>query len=134
MINNLKNNEIIIYDGICVLCNKYIKWVLDKDKENLFLISNLQSKFTEEKFPELIKIDSVAVIKKNGEIVQKSKAVNHILKSINRLILLRTILNILPLSISNLFYDIVAKSRYKVFGKYDSCQLPEPEYKSRFIA
>lgn len=134
MINNLKNNEVIIYDGICVLCNKYIKWVLDKDKENLFLISNLQSKFTEEKFPELRKIDSVAVIKKNGEIVQKSKAVNHILKSINRLILLRTILNILPLSISNLFYDIVAKSRYKVFGKYDSCQLPEPEYKSRFIA
>ena len=106
----------------------------DKDKENLFLISNLQSKFTEEKFPELRKIDSVAVIKKNGEIVQKSKAVNHILKSINRLILLRTILNILPLSISNFFYDIVAKSRYKVFGKYDSCQLPEPEYKSRFIA
>tara|TARA_Y100001970_G_scaffold28986_1_gene35739 strand:- start:1861 stop:2265 length:405 start_codon:yes stop_codon:yes gene_type:complete len=134
MINNLKNNEVIIYDGICVLCNKYIKWVLDKDKENLFLISNLQSKFTEEKFPELRKIDSVAVIKKNGEIVQKSKAVNHILKSINRLILLRIILNILPLSISNLFYDIVAKSRYKVFGKYDSCQLPEPEYKSRFIA
>ena len=134
MIDNLKNNEVIIYDGICVLCNKYIKWVLDKDKENLFLISNLQSKFTEEKFPELRKIDSVAVIKKNGEIVQKSKAVNHILKSINRLILLRIILNILPLSISNLFYDIVAKSRYKVFGKYDSCQLPEPEYKSRFIA
>ena len=134
MINNLKNNEVIIYDGICVLCNKYIKWVLDKDKENLFLISNLQSKFTEEKFPELRKIDSVAVIKKNGEIVQKSKAVNHILKSINRLILLRTILNILPLSISNFFYDIVAKSRYNMFGKYDSCQLPEPEYKSRFIA
>ena len=134
MINNLKNNEVIIYDGICVLCNKYIKWVLDKDKDNLFLISNLQSKFTEEKFPELRKIDSVAVIKKNGEIIQKSKAVNHILKSINRLILLRTILNILPLSISNFFYDIVAKSRYKVFGKYDSCQLPEPEYKSRFIA
>ncbi len=127
MINNLKNNEVIIYDGICVLCNKYIKWVLDKDKENLFLISNLQSKFTEEKFPELRKIDSVAVIKKNGEIVQKSKAVNHILKSINRLILLRTILNILPLSISNFFYDIVAKSRYKVFGKYESCPIIKVE-------
>ena len=127
MINNLKNNEVIIYDGICVLCNKYIKWVLDKDKENLFLISNLQSKFTEEKFPELRKTDSVAVIKKNGEIVQKSKAVNHILKSINRLILLRTILNILPLSISNFFYDIVAKSRYKVFGKYESCPIIKVE-------
>ena len=127
MINNLKNNEVIIYDGICVLCNKYIKWVLDKDKENLFLISNLQSKFTEEKFPELRKIDSVAVIKKNGEIVQKSKAVNHILKSINRLILLRTILNILPLSISNFFYDIIAKSRYKVFGKYESCPIIKVE-------
>ena len=134
MINNLKNNEIIIYDGVCVLCNKYIKWVLDRDKENLFLITNLQSDFTEKKFPKLRKIDSVAVIMKDGEIIQKSKAVNHILKSINRLILLRIILNILPLSVSNFFYNIVAKSRYKMFGKYDSCLLPEPEYKSRFIA
>ena len=127
MKNNSVETEIIIYDGVCVLCNKYIKWVLDKDKENLFLISNLQSKFTEEKFPELRKIDSVAVIKKNGEIIQKSKAVNHILKSINRLILLRTILNSLPLSISNFFYDIVAKSRYKVFGKYESCPIIKVE-------
>ena len=50
MINNLKNNEVIIYDGICVLCNKYIKWVLDKDKEKFFLITNLQSDFTEKNF------------------------------------------------------------------------------------
>ena len=133
MINNLKNNEVIIYDGICVLCNKYIKWVLDKDKENLFLISNLQSKFTEEKFPELRKIDSVAVIKRDGKILQKSKAVNYILKSINKLILLRVILNILPFTISNFFYDIIAKIRYKIFGKYDSCPLPDQQYKSRFL-
>tara|TARA_Y100000996_G_scaffold388820_1_gene348724 strand:- start:57 stop:461 length:405 start_codon:yes stop_codon:yes gene_type:complete len=131
--NNSVENEIIIYDGVCVLCNKFIIWILNRDKTNLFNISSLESNFTEKNFPELKKIDSVAVIKRDGKILQKSKAVNYILKSINKLILLRVILNILPFTISNFFYDIIAKIRYKIFGKYDSCPLPDQQYKSRFL-
>ena len=133
MKNNSVENEIIIYDGVCVLCNKFIIWILNRDKTNLFNISSLESDFTEKNFPELKKIDSVAVIKRDGKILQKIKDVNYILKSINRLILLRVILNILPFTISNFFYDIIAKIRYKIFGKYDSCPLPDQQYKSRFL-
>ena len=73
MKNNSVENEIIIYDGVCVLCNKFIIWILNRDKTNLFNISSLESNFTEKNFPELKKIDSVAVIKRDGKILQKSK-------------------------------------------------------------
>ena len=52
---NIFSKEIIIYDGICVLCNKVVRWVIKKDKDSLFLISNFQSKFIKKNFPDLNK-------------------------------------------------------------------------------
>lgn len=129
---NILNKEMIIYDGICVLCNNVVKWVIKKDKHNLFLISNLQSKFINKNFPDLKKFNSVAVIQIDGEILYKSKAIKHILKRLNKLMLFRILLNLSPLFISNLFYDIVSKIRYSLFGKYDSCPIIEID-KDKFI-
>ncbi|MBC8296687.1 MAG: DUF393 domain-containing protein [Pelagibacterales bacterium] len=129
---NILNKEMIIYDGICVLCNNVVKWVIKKDKHNLFLISNLQSKFIKKNFPDLKKFNSVAVIQIDGEILYKSKAIKHILKRLNKLRLFRILLNLSPLFISNLFYDIVSKIRYSLFGKYDSCPIIEID-KDKFI-
>ena len=129
---NILNKEMIIYDGICVLCNNVVKWVIKKDKHSLFLISNLQSKFINKNFPDLKKFNSVAVIQIDGEILYKSKAIKHILKRLNKLMLFRILLNLSPLFISNLFYDIVSKIRYSLFGKYDSCPIIEID-KDKFI-
>ena len=131
--SDLSKNEIIVFDGICILCNSLIKWVLDRDKKKLFYVSNLQSNFIKENHPNLGEIDSVAVILKNGNVLRKSKAIKHILKVLNRLILLRIILTILPLFLSNIFYDFIAKTRHKIFGKYDSCKIPNLKYISRFL-
>jgi len=129
---NILNKEMIIYDGICVLCNNVVKWLIKKDKHNLFLISNLQSKFIKKNFPDLKKFNSVAVIQIDGEILYKSKAIKHILKRLNKLMLFRILLNLSPLFISNLFYDTVSKIRYSLFGKYDSCPIIEID-KDKFI-
>ena len=67
--------EIIIYDGICVLCNFFIRLILNKDKDEHFNVTSLQSNFTKTHYPDALKVDSVAVIKKDGTILQKSKAV-----------------------------------------------------------
>ena len=71
--------EIIIYDGLCVLCNNIIRWVIKRDENDLFLFSNLDSEFIKEKFPDLKKNNSVAVIQIDGKIIYKSNAVRHIL-------------------------------------------------------
>ena len=65
-------HEIIIYDGVCVLCNFFIRWILKKDQNFNFKVTNLQSNFTKTNYIEVTKVDSVAVILKDGGILQKS--------------------------------------------------------------
>ena len=125
--------EIIIYDGICVLCNFFIRLILDKDKDEHFSVTSLQSNFTKTHYPDVLKVDSVAVIKKDGTILQKSKAVFYILRKLKMLFLIRVLILILPAFISNIVYDIVAFTRYKLFGKYESCPIINGDLKSRII-
>ena len=126
-------HEIIIYDGVCVLCNFFIRWILKKDKNFNFKVTNLQSNFTKTNYIEVTKVDSVAVILKDGGILQKSKAVSYILKKIKRLLLIRLLLIVFPSFLSNFIYDLIAKSRYLLFGKYSSCPVLVGDLKSRII-
>jgi len=126
-------NEIIIYDGICILCNFFIRLILKKDKDQHFKVTSLQSNFTKTHFPDVLKVDSVAVIDKDGNILQKSKAVLHILKQVKMLFIIRILIFILPTFISNFAYDIVAFTRYKLFGKHESCPVFKGDLKNRII-
>lgn len=126
-------HEIIIYDGVCVLCNFFIRWILKKDQNFNFKVTNLQSNFTKTNYIEVTKVDSVAVILKDGGILQKSKAVAYILKKIKRLLLIRLLLMVFPSFLSNFIYDLIAKSRYFLFGKYSSCPVLVGDLKSRII-
>ena len=126
-------HEIIIYDGVCVLCNFFIRWILKKDQNFNFKVTNLQSNFTKTNYIEVTKVDSVAVILKDGGILQKSKAVSYILKKTKRLLLIRLLLIVFPSFISNFIYDLIAKSRYLLFGKYSSCTVLVGDLKSRII-
>ena len=125
--------EIIIYDGVCVLCNFFIRLILKKDKDEHFSVTSLQSNFTKTNYPDVLKVDSVAVIKKDGAILQKSKAVFYILRKVKMLFIIRILILILPTFISNFVYDIVAFTRYKFFGKYESCPVINGDLKSRII-
>ena len=126
-------HEIIIYDGVCVLCNFFIRWILKKDQNFNFKVTNLQSNFTKTNYIEVTKVDSVAVILKDGGILQKSKAVAYILKKIKRLLLIRLLLIVFPSFLSNFIYDLIAKSRYLLFGKYSYCPVLVGDLKSRII-
>ena len=126
-------HEIIIYDGVCVLCNFFIRWILKKDQNFNFKVTNLQSNFTKTNYIEVTKVDSVAVILKDGVILQKSKAVSYILKKTKRLLLIRLLLIVFPSFLSNFIYDLIAKSRYLLFGKYSSCPVLVGDLKSRII-
>ena len=78
----INKEEIIIYDGVCILCNNFIRYILKKDHKSHFKVTNLQSNFTKTNYPEVLEVDSVAVILSNGEILQKSKAVYYIFNKI----------------------------------------------------
>ena len=127
------NNDIIIYDGVCVMCNSFFRWVHKNDKKNIFMFSNFQSKFSLNNMDKLKNTDSIAVVLKDGGVLRKTEAVYYILKKTNSFLAARFLIFVIPYPISNIFYDFIASIRYNIFGKYDSCPILDNKYKLKFI-
>ena len=127
------NNDIIIYDGVCVMCNSFFRWVHKNDKKNIFMFSNFQSKYSLNNMDKLKNTDSIAVVLKDGGVLRKTEAVYYILKKTNSFLAARFLIFVVPYPISNIFYDFIASIRYNIFGKYDSCPILDNKYKLKFI-
>ena len=127
------NNDIIIYDGVCVMCNSFFRWVHKNDKKNIFMFSNFQSKYSLNNMDKLKNTDSIAVVLKDGGVLRKTEAVYYILKKTNSFFAARFLIFVVPYPISNIFYDFIASIRYNIFGKYDSCPIIDNKYKLKFI-
>jgi len=126
-------NDIIIYDGVCVMCNSFFRWVHKNDKKNIFMFSNFQSKYSLNNMDKLKNTDSIAVVLKDGGVLRKTEAVYYILKKTNSFLAARFLIFVIPYPISNIFYDFIASIRYNIFGKYDSCPILDNKYKLKFI-
>ena len=125
--------DIVVFDGVCVLCNKFFKWLIKNDKEEKFMYTNFQSNYSRKNNMKLKEINSVAVIKTNGEKIYKVQAVYYILKKINRYFIIRILLKLLPLFLTNICYDFIANFRYRIFGKYETCIIPNENIRKNFI-
>ena len=124
--------DIIVFDGLCTICNSFFKWVLDNDKNDKYLFTNIQSDFYKKSVNINKSIDSIILIKEN-KIFYESEAIKHILKDLDKFYLLRLVLKLTPTFISNFFYKIVAQNRYKIFSKKDKCELPKKNQLSKFL-
>tara|TARA_B100000242_G_scaffold48842_1_gene29127 strand:- start:645 stop:1031 length:387 start_codon:yes stop_codon:yes gene_type:complete len=124
--------DIIVFDGLCVMCNSFLKWVLENDKDDKYLFANIQSDFYMKSMDINKSIDSIILIKENN-IFYESEAINYILKDLDKFYLLQLVLNVTPTFISNFFYKIIANNRYKIFGKKDKCELPKKNQISKFL-
>ena len=127
-------DNVIFFDGVCGLCNGFVDFVMAVDKDQKFKFSPLQSEFAQKNLPYEMtaNLDSVVFLK-NGKSFRKSQAVIKILEEIGGIWKLAKFGKILPESILNDTYDIVAQNRYKIFGKKETCRLPTPAERARFI-
>jgi len=127
-------DNVIFFDGVCGLCNGFVDFVMAVDKEQKFRFSPLQSEFAQKNLPHEMtaNLDSVVFLKE-GKTFRKSQAVIKILEEIGGIWKLAKIGKILPETILNETYDIVAQNRYKIFGKKETCRLPTPAERARFI-
>ena len=125
-------NKIIVFDGECLICNRFYKWVLRNDKKNVFMFTNIQSKFYSENINIDKSKDSIIVITKN-KILYDCDAIVYILKITKTQLVIRFIISIFPRFISNFFYQIIARNRYYLFGKKDTCYIPSKAELKRFI-
>ena len=130
------NKQIILFDGVCNFCNSSINFIIDHDLEKRFIFAPLQSEIGQEILRKFNKntedFDSVFLLK-NNTLYQKSEAALEITKHLSGFWKYLAVFNIFPTSFLNFFYDIIAKNRYRFFGKADSCRIPTPELRERFL-
>lgn len=126
----------IFYDGVCGLCNRSVRFVSRIDRESLFHYSQLQGKLAEElelnpQSPSVVLIEEMGG--DHERLTTGSTAALRILNVIGGGWRLVSWLRIVPRPIRDGIYGWIAARRYRWFGKFDSCQLPSPELRERFL-
>jgi predicted DCC family thiol-disulfide oxidoreductase YuxK len=128
--------QVILFDGVCNLCNAAVNWIIDHDKQNRFRFASLQSNYgrqiTEQYHLTDDYLDTIVLLD-NDQVLLRAQAVLRILKYLGGIYGLLYIFNVLPSPILNFFYNIVAKYRYRWFGKRESCRVPDADIKQKFI-
>ena len=135
----MREQDIIFFDGVCGLCNRTIDFVLREDREQVFLYSPLQGetfrKIAHDR-PEMLKADSIFVLRRDPKrevLLQKSQALLYILDNLPRYRWLARIGRVLPAQMRDAVYRVIAATRYRIWGKTDSCRLPSPDERRRFL-
>jgi predicted DCC family thiol-disulfide oxidoreductase YuxK len=128
--------SIILFDGVCNLCNSAVLFILRHDKEAKFNFASLQSTFGQNQLKYFGlrsgELNTIVLIKK-GRVFTRSSAALEIARGLDGLWPSLYLFKIIPAFIGDFFYDFVSKNRYRWFGKQDACMVPTPELKGRFI-
>jgi len=132
----LENKLIILFDGVCNLCNNSVQFIIKRDLKKRFLFTSLQSDAARDillQFQlENSELDSIIFIE-NGKIYQKSDAILKIVKHLNGIWKISYAFIIIPKIIRDYVYTTIAKNRYRWFGKREVCMIPTKELQMRFL-
>ena len=133
---------ILFYDGVCGLCNALVQFLLKRDKQGRLRFASLQSDFAAKVLGrhgiDPSDLDTVRVVvnyeQPQEQVLSRSDA---ILRAVSELGGFRkaaaTVALLIPRALRDFIYRFVARNRYQVFGKYDTCVLPDPSQRSRFL-
>jgi len=127
---------ILLFDGECNLCNSTVQFVVKRDKKNKFLFATLQSKAGQKTLKKLSlsqKDFKSFVLLEDSNCYQKSTAALKVAKNLRNGWQLFYIFIIVPKFIRDFIYSLIAKNRYKIFGKRTECMIPTTELKAKFL-
>lgn len=127
---------IILFDGVCNLCKSSVQFIIKRDSASHFMFASLQSEFGKQQLMRfgipVQELNSVLLIQED-RLHQKSDAALEISRRLDGLWWLLYGFKIVPSFIRDIVYDFIARNRYRWFGKEETCMVPTPELKSRFI-
>lgn len=126
--------KVIFFDGYCGLCNGFIDFMIKIDKQGQFKFSPLQSEYAKANLSaaDVTDLKSVVVLIEE-KTYHKAEGVVKAISSLGGIWKMACLLQTLPDGILNFGYDMVAENRYRMFGKRDTCRLPNSEERTRFI-
>ncbi len=132
-----EQKKIILFDGVCNLCNSSVQFVIKRDKKDIFRFSSLQSaagqKLAKERGINTTEIDSIILIEPQIAYYTKSDAALMIAKSLSGGWSILGIFMGLPKGFRDTIYDWVARNRYQWFGRKDNCMIPTKAEKGKFL-
>ena len=137
----LAGKTIVLYDGVCGLCNRLVQFLLRRDKHDRFRFAPLQSKFASSLLKkhgiDAADLDSISVVADYGlaseKAFAKSDAVLRATWELGGIWRMGEVGRLVPRSLRDWLYDRVARNRYRMFGKYETCPIPRPEQRKKFI-
>ena len=132
-----KDKKIVLFDGVCNLCNNTIQKIIKRDQKDLFRFAALQSeigkKLVSERSIDIEKVDSIILIDPGVAYYTKSTAALEIGKNLKGYRTISSILLWFPGVLRDIVYDFIARNRYIWYGKKDQCMIPTPELKAKFL-
>ncbi|MEQ8303678.1 MAG: thiol-disulfide oxidoreductase DCC family protein [Cyclobacteriaceae bacterium] len=131
-----KIGAVILFDGVCNLCNTSVQFIIKRDKASYFSFAALQSPYGQGLLSKFHlptgEFNSILLVD-HGRVFQRSRAALEIAKKLDGLWPLFYAFIIVPGFIRDWLYNIISSNRYRMFGRQDQCMIPSPELKSRFV-
>lgn len=132
---------LVLYDGVCGLCNGLNQFLLKRDRNDHFRFASLQSEFAASLLKRYginaVDLDTVYVFADYGQeserLLSRSDAILHVLGKLGGVWSILRAGRALPKSLRDALYSVVARNRYRVFGQYDVCLMPEARYRRKFL-
>jgi predicted DCC family thiol-disulfide oxidoreductase YuxK len=134
-------NPILLYDGVCGLCNRLIQFLLKRDTRDRIRFASLQSQFASDLLQRhganAEDLDTVYVVKNCGAadeaLLNRSDAIMYLMRELGGIWSVASGARILPRWLRDRGYSLVARHRYSVFGKSDVCMMPDPKHRHKFL-
>ena len=138
---SLEGRHLVLYDGVCGLCNRLLQFLLGRDHRRVFRFAALQShagrSMVERSDGNAVELSSFYVIADyqtaNARPLTRSSAALFVAAELGWPWKAARLLRFVPRVIRDAAYDVVARSRYRVFGRLDQCVVPSPDVRDRFI-
>ena len=135
------STTVVLYDGVCGLCNRLVQFLLKRDPHDRFRFASLQSDFSTELLKrrgiDSLDLDTVHVVvdygKPSEKVLSRSDAIIHAMTQLGGVWSIFSVSKILPAAFRDAVYKLVATNRYRFFGKYDVCVMPEERFKHKFF-
>jgi predicted DCC family thiol-disulfide oxidoreductase YuxK len=137
MENLPKDKKIILFDGVCNLCDATVQFLIKRDKKDIFRFVAIQSETGQQIIKHIgidtSKTDSIILYEPGNAYYYKAEAALKIARELGGVYSLLSVFLLLPKRFSNVVYDYVARNRYKWYGKKNECMIPTPAMKSKFL-
>ena len=136
-----ESRPIVLYDGVCGLCNGLVQFLLKRDTRDRLRFASLQSEFARVVLSrhgaDPDDLDTVYVVvehnQSNERLLARSDAILNLAEQLGGIWGMAKIGRVIPKAVRDGMYKLVATNRYRMFGKYDSCMMPDPAHRAKFL-